>query len=363
MSIPSTQLLGPYTNFIADVYKQSLPAPNFLSSYFPGQTEMTLLISIFVLRDGEDLAVDVARGSQGNRNQWSISTEKMWQPPYFKEGFDVLSLQGYDAMLHPSLANAPQITSLVRTIAEKQGSITDMIKRSIEIMCSQVLMTGVLEMNITKGSLAGTGLTIDFKRKAASLPDLSGSAPWSTGSTDIFAQLKTDAQFLRTVGKTTDMDFDIIMGDLTFDAMLKNQTFLERQNLFNMKLDGIYPPKAIGTLGAVYQGKLSFGSFKGDVYTYPQTYDNVAVDGTRTSSFYIDSKKYVMLPKNPNFKTYYGAVPPLVDGAGNAQPMAGDFVFTDWVGQDKRSHNYDVESCPLPVPKAVDQMVTRKVLP
>lgn len=365
--IQETQLLGPYTNVIADVYKQMPQATNFLRSYFPSKIEMTRYISYFVMRDDEQVAVDVARGSEGNRNEWSIATEKVGDPLYFRENFDILPMQGYDALLNPALAVTPAgaaaLGSLVRTVAEKQASIRRKIERAIEIMCSQVLMTGVLEMNITNGSLQGTGISIDFKRKSASMPDLSGSAPWSTGATDVFAQMESDCTFLRTVGKTTDMEFDCLQGNAVFTAMLKNTTFLDRQNLFNMKLDSINPPKRISeTSGAVWHGRLSAGPYIVNIYTYPQTYDAVASNGTRTATNYIDTKKYVMLPKTPFFRTYFGAVPPIVDGSGNAQPMAGDFVFTDWVAQDKRSHNYDVESCPLVVPVGIDQMVTRKCL-
>lgn len=364
MSIPANQLLGPYTNVIADVYKQMPQATNFLRSYFPTQIELTRYISYFVMRDDEQVAVDVARGSEGNRNEWSIATEKVGDPLYFRESFDILPMQGYDALLNPQLALAPAgsaaLSSLIRTVAEKQMSLRRKIERAIEIMCAQILMTGVIDM-----TSAGTGITIDFKRKAASMPDTSITAPWTTGATDVFAQVEEDCSFIRSYGKTTDMEFDIIMGNATFDALLKNTTFLNRQNLFNMKLDTMNAPsRTTTTAGAVWHGSFSAGAYKVQVYTYPQTYDVLSVVAgniVRTPTQYIDTNKYVLLPKNPFFKTYFGAVPPLVDGSGNATPMAGDYVFTDWVAADKRSHNYDVESCPLPVPIAIDQFVTRKV--
>jgi len=365
MSIPTSQLLGPYTNVIADVYKQMPEATNFLTSYFPSKIELTRFISYFVMRDDEQVAVDVARGSEGNRNEWSIATEKVGDPLYFRENFDILPMQGYDALLNPSLALAPAgalaLSSLVRTVAEKQAAMIKKIKRAIEIMCAQILMTGVIEM-----SANGTGISIDYKRKAASLPDTSGTAPWSTGATDPYAQLEEDCTFIRAYGKTTDMEFDCIMGNAVYTALLKNTTFLSRQNLFNMKLDTVNPPqRTSATAGSVWNGRLSAGPYIVNVYTYPQSYDVLSVVAgniVRTPTQYIDTKKYVIIPKTPFFRTYFGAVPPIVDGSGNATPMAGDFVFTDWVAADKRSHNYDVESCPLPVPVAIDQIVTRKVL-
>lgn len=355
--VPQTQLLGPYTNIIADVYKQFPSTTNFLQSFFPSKIEMTRYVSWFILRDDEQVAVDVWRGSEGNRIQWTKATEKIGDPLYFRQTFDILPMMGYDAVQNPTLANAPQIAALVRTVAEKQASARNMIIRAIEKMCSQVLMTGKLTM-----SSLGTGIEIDFKRSAASLPDTSGSAPWSTITTDVYAQMETDCKLIRTAGKSTDMEFDAILGNAALDALLKNTVFLERQKLFNLKLDSLIPPvKASTTVGAASHGQISAGPYRINLWSYPQTYDTVS-NGVRTANDYIDTTKYVMLPKNPFFKTYFGAVPPLVDGNGNAQPMAGDFVFTDWVAADKRSHNYDVESCPLVVPIAIDQAVTRKVL-
>jgi hypothetical protein len=364
MSIQNTQLLGPYTNVIADVYKQMPEATNFLTSYFPSKIELTRFISYFVMRDDEQVAVDVARGSEGNRNEWSIATEKIGDPLYFRENFDILPMQGYDALLNPSLALAPAgalaLSSLVRTVAEKQAALIKKIKRAIEIMCAQILMTGVIEM-----SANGTGISIDYKRKAASLQDTSVSAPWTTGATDVYEQIETDCTFLRAYGKTTDMEFDLIAGNAAFNALLKNTTFLERQKSYNMKLDSVNPPARVSvTSGAVWNGRLSAGPYTVNIYTYPQSYDVLSVVGgniVRTPTQYIDTNKYVIIPKTPYFKTFFGAVPPIVDGSGNATPIAGDFVFTDWVAADKRSHNYDIESCPLPVPVAIDQIVTRKV--
>lgn len=356
--IPQTQILGPYTNIIADVYKQFPSTTNFLQSFFPSKIEMTRYISWFIMRDDEQVAIDVWRGSEGNRLQWTKATEKVGDPLYFRNNFDILPMMGYDAIQNPTLANAPQIASLVRTVAEKQASAKNMIVRAIEIMCSQILMTGKITM-----SSQGTGIEIDFKRSSASFPDTSVTAPWSTGATDVYAQMETDCKLLRTAGKCNDMEFDCIIGNNAIDALFKNTTFLERQKLFNLKWDSVVPPeKTSTTVGAAYHGQVSAGPYRINLWSYPQTYDIVS-NGVRTSNDYIDTTKYAMLPKNPFFRTYFGAVPPLVDGNGNAQPMAGDFVFTDWIAADKRSHNYDVESCPLPVPIAVDQAVTRKVIP
>ena len=365
MSIPSNQLLGPYTNVIADVYKQFPETTNFLRSYFPSQVEMTRYISYFVMRDGEQVAADVARGSNGNRNEWSKATEKIGDPPYFREFFDILSLQAYDALLHPELALTPAggmiLSELVRTLAEKQMSMRRKIERAIEIMCAQVLMTGVIDMTGNNG----TGIQIDFKRQALSLPDTSGTAPWSTIGTDVYAQMEADCTFIRQYGKSTDMEFDIIMGNSVWRSLLLTTIFIQRQNLFNMKLDSLNAPTRVSELaGCVWHGKMAVGPYNVQVYTYPQTYDVISVvagNTVRTPTYYVDDKKYVILPKTPKFKTFFGAVPPLVEN-GLSVPRAGDFVMTDWIAADKRSHNYDVESCPMPVPIAIDQMVTRKVL-
>lgn len=348
--ITASQALGKYTSRLETVYRERIKPTSFLRSKFPSKTSPTKLVSVMVQRGYEKIAVDCYRGTEGNRNKWSYSSEKIFEPLYFRENFDLTQLQLYDALFSlQGVQDAPKIAALLHSIADNQMEMQEKIERAIEVMCSQILMTGVVQM-----SSQGTGLSIDFKRKAASLVD--GTAgQYFADNVDLFAQAQADCTWIRQYGKVTAMEFDWVLGETAMTNLLKNTTFTTRNNLFHLSLDGVTPPEANTTTGAVYHGWISAGPYRVNLWTYPQYY-NDPVTGDMTA--YIDAKKAVMLPKNPNFFTFFGAVPQVIQPG--AAPIIGEFVFSDWVDQQKRAHLYEVESCPLPVPVGIDQFVTRR---
>lgn len=350
MSIALSQFLGPYTNTLADVYRERIKPTGFLRSKFPGRVSPTKLVSIMVQRGFEKVAVDVMRGTEGNRNQWSKSTEKIFEPLYFRENFDLTQLQLYDQLYLPrTVANAPGMLALLNSIADNQMEQREKIERAIEIMCSQVMMTGVIQM-----SSRGTGIEIDFKRKAASLVN-PGAGNYFANNVDIFANAQADATFLRTVGKCTGNEFDWTLGEQAMQDLLKNTVFTTRNNLFHLSLDAVMPPRFNEAIGAAYHGWITAGPYKINLITYPQYYDDII---TGLSTPYIDTKKAVMTPVQPVGFTFYGAVPQLI--APNAMPMVGDFINTDTRDEMKRAWLIEVESCPVVVPVKVDQMITRQ---
>jgi len=349
--ITLSQFLGKHTTTLEEVYRERIKPTSFLRSKFPSKVSPTKLVSIMVQRGFEKVAVDVMRGTEGNRNKWSKSTEKIFEPLYFRENFDLTQLQLYGQLFLPRLAaNAPGLLALLNSIADNQMEQQEKIERAIEIMCSQVLMTGVIQM-----SSQGTGIEVDFRRKAASFPD-AGAGNYFANNVNIFDQAQSDATFLRTVGKVTGNEFDWILGEDAMSDLMANTVFLGRANLFHMYLDGVVPPRFNETTGAVNHGWITAGPYKVNLITYPQYYDDIVTD---VSTGYIDPKKAVMVPANtnPGF-TFFGAVPQVI--APNAMPIVGEFVASDWVSQEKRAHLYEVESCPIVVPVKVDQMVTRK---
>lgn len=351
--ITISQALGKYTSKIEAVYRERIKPTGYLRSKFPSKVTTTKLVSIMVQRGFEKIAVDAARGTEGSRNKWTLSTQKIFEPLYFRENFDLTQLQLYDNLFsEQNLENAPMIAALINSIVENQIEQQEKIERAIEVMCAQVLMTGVIQM-----SSQGTGITIDYRRKAASLVD-PGAGQYFANNIDPFAQAQADATFLRQSGKTMNMTFDWIMGETAIANLFSNTQFTSRQNLFHMLLDGIVPSEANETTGAVYHGWISAGPYRVNLWSYPQYYDD-PITGIQTP--YIDTKKAVMLPTTPNFFTFFGAVPQVV--MPGAKPTIGEFVQTSWLDAPNRAYLYEVESCPIPVPVAIDQMVTRKCAP
>src|ERR1017187_8822852 len=97
-SISTTDAKGLFTNTLIDVYKEKIKSTNFLRSFFPTVESPSLEVSIEVQRGFEKTAVDVVRGTDGNRNTFSKTTEKIFIPPFYREYFDATQLQLYDRL-------------------------------------------------------------------------------------------------------------------------------------------------------------------------------------------------------------------------------------------------------------------------
>lgn len=350
-----SQAFPQYTQMLADVYREKVKPTNFLRSYFPDKVQATKLLSIMVERAYEQVAVDVYRGDEGNRNQWTQSSQKIFEPLYFRENFDLTTLQAYDALFVPQLQqNAALIFQLLETIIDKQQEQEAKIHRAIEIMCAQILQTGVIQM-----STQGTGISIDFKRKAASMYD--PAVKWD-GAGDPFADIQRQCKFLRTVGKATTKTFDVIMDEDALSAFLNNTIVKARQNLFNYAPDQLTMPIAQDeSAGWVSHGRFSAGPYRCNLIGYPAYYDVVS-GNTATSTPYLDSGSVIILPSNSDSKffTFFGAIPQVIKPG--AMPIVGNFINWDWITPDRKAHLFEVESAPIPVPVKVDQIANIQAL-
>ena len=352
MAIPISDFRALFTKTLIDVYKQRIAPVAFLRSFFPTVTSPTKEISIEVQRGFEKIAVDVIRGTEGNRNTFSRSTEKIFVPPYFREYFDATQLDLYDRVLgSQGNAQAPLFAALATTVADRIGDLQDKIERSYELQASQVLLTGIVTLV--------SGINIDFKRKAASLVDLNvgGAGGYFAANSDVYKQFENGCNFLRQVGKSADGTFNAICGSTALSDLFKNTTFLTRQNLFNMALDQIVGPQR-GALGMTYHGTLTCGSYKVNLWAYPQFYDD-PTSGVQTA--YIDPKKAVLIPMQPRFKMAFSAVPQLIGQPGQL-PVQGAYVVGEFIDQRKAVHDFDIQSAGIAIPVAVDQIYTMKAV-
>jgi len=254
-----------FTKKLQDVYQERIRPTTFLRSFFPSKTSPTKYVSIEVERGFEKIAVDVLRGTEGNRNMFSKSTEKIFEPPIWREYFDATQLDLYDRVLgSQGDAQAPLFAALMNTVADRLGMLQDKIERAKEKQCAEVLISGVV--SVTQGT------NIDFKRKAASIVDLTSSGGYWATNNDVFAQFEAAGNFLRTVGKSGDGVFNVVLGATALTDLYANTKFLARQNLFNMALDAVVGPVRNST-GAAFHGTISAGPYKFQLWSYPQYYD------------------------------------------------------------------------------------------
>lgn len=353
-TISSVDARARFTKALIDVYQERIRPTDFLRSFFPVTQSGALNVGVEVERMGEKIAADVQRGTEGNRNTFSLSTEKIWTPPLYAERFEMTELDLYDRVLgSQGNANENQFAALLNSASDRMGTIQDKIERSLEKQCSQVFMTGQVVLSAAE--------TINFKRSASSIVDLTSGSNGGYFSTNsaCFDQFKAGCDFLRQYGHSIDSTFVAIMGETALKDLLANTTFTGRQNLFNMALDQVQGPRR-NAKGAAFHGIITAGSYKVELWTYPQIYDAVdATTGTVTKTKYIDDRYFILIPQNPRFKMAHALVPQLITKPGQV-PSQATYVYDENIDDWRTSHQMRVRTTALAIPVAVDQIYTAK---
>jgi len=359
MALPANLALANFTNNLVKVYKQIPPVKNFLGMFFPALESNSRYLYWAVRREGEPVAVNVLRGTEGNRNTFSISTDKVVDPPYYRESFDLTQTDLYYRAWDSALINESYMSDYMAWAAEHLQSLHNKIKRAEEVQRAQFLDTGIVTL--------AQGASVDFGRTAASKPAYSAAYDWSTktaGVSDVnpFVTIAAQCKFLRTVGKVGGGNFIIIMGDSAKAAFDTNTFVLERQRTFNMKLDDLKPPFREAN-GSAYHGRISAGDYTLDIFTYPEYRD---VSGTPTA--YLDPKKVIVIPENPVWNQGYAAVPMLPKAGTSGMDITipgiqkGQYVVGDYVDQRATAWIMDIKSSSIVLPTAIDMVSTNQVL-
>jgi hypothetical protein len=340
-TISATDARGLYTKMLIEVYKERTAPTSFLRSFFPVKESPTKNISIEVQRGSERIAVDVQRGTEGNRNSFNNSTEKIFAPPFYREYFEATELDLYDVMMGQGTVDTAIVAAFIDSVADRLRILQDKIERSYELQCSQVLETGIVTLQ--------NGTNIDFKRKAASLVNLTGT-PWTSNSYNPLDHLAASCEYLRKTGKAQGNIFNVIMGSSVKAAFNTNTNITAIAEQFTRLnfMDLREPQRA--AVGGVSHGRIAAKDYILNIWTYPEFYDTADASGNS----YINAKKFVVLPENPNFKLAFAAVPQLIGGP----VKKGAFIVGEYKDERNTSHIFDIKSAGVAVPVAVDQIYT-----
>lgn len=345
--IPATQARALFTEALVDTYKEMPISTSFLRSFFPTALNNSRYVSIEVQRGFEKIATDIIRGADGNRNSAGRSTSKVFDPPYFNEYFDLTELDAYDRAFGSTGINESAIADLAVEAADNTRMLRDKIERAYELMCAQAFLTGVITLK--------NGDNVDFKRKAGSLVNTSGSNPWVTGSNDPRKDLAAAALFIRQNGKSQGGVFNVIMGSTALTQFLSNTTIQNAGDVLRIDSMSIRQPQR-DSLGATSHGSISAGDYRFNIWSYPEYYDNAA----GVSTPYLDPKKVIVLPEAPRFKMAFAGVPRLI--GGNMQMTPNDFFVHNIMDESKATDQIHVKSAGIPIITAVDQIFTAQVV-
>lgn len=347
MSIPAVQARPLFTKALVAQFKQLPVQTQFLSTFFPVVEKSTKELAIQIQRYKEKVAKDVERGTNGNRNQATKSTEKIFLPPLFKEYFDVTELHLYDRLFGATgNIDSALFNDLRDEAATELMELRKKIERAIELQCAQVLEDGIVTLN--------SGENIDFKRKADSMVDLGAGNYW-TSAVNPIEDIEAGCQFLRQVGKAQGNVFNMILGTDAKAALYDNTDLKETANLRRIDNVDLRMPQR-NQVGGTSHGQISAGDYTVRIWTYPEYYDN----DSDVSTAYMNSKKVVLIPENPKFIRGFAAVPQLIDEATTT--TKGAFLVQEYKDRRKKTIDYEISSAPLAIPVAVDQIYTAQVV-
>ena len=352
--ISLAQARAEYTNQLQAVYRERIMPTAFLRSFFVPKESQTKLISIVVRRGRELAAVDVQRGTEGNRNSFSKSSEKTFEPPFFNEFLEATEMDFYDRMWNAT--GSIEVTTFkmwLDELIENLDEVIFKIDRAYEIMCSQIFETGIVSIN--------AGTNIDFKRKAASLVANAAGNTWATGTVSPYETMEAGCTFIRTKGKSQGTVYNCIMGTTAFSDFMLNTIVKERNDLQHISLDSIKAPQRVSD--ATLHGQVTAGSYTVRIWTYNEFYDTASTSNNE----YINPKKIIILPEAPKFNMMYAGVQKLLgdngpkEGAG-LTGQKGRYHISEYLDVQHSSHKVIVKSAGVPVPVAVDQIYTVQVV-
>jgi len=356
--IPIQDARNIFTKAVVGVYEENIPAPSFLRSFFTTKTAVTKEVSIEVRRDTEKIAVDVLRGTDGNRNQFTRHSEKIFVPPFYNEYFDITALERYDrAFGHPEAGDYPTIGLLADEVGGKLLKLRNKIERAKERQCAQVFETGIVELK--------NGDNIDYKRRAESLVDLGSGGYWSDPTAPVEDQLIAGAKFIRNKGKNVYPELVLVLSSEGWANLKRTNWFDNEAKFVKVTLLDVNMPAQVGATGAVYAGRMTAGAYIYNVYLY----DEVYTDETGTTKPYLPTNKAVILPvQGHSFLMQHAGVPAILADTTQAEfneyigMIAGEYYVNNYIERKRKAHIFELYSAPLALPVSVDMIYTMQVL-
>lgn len=346
------------TKHLIDMYMEEAEAPMFLSGHFqspPRNFHTSEKVEIDVVRDDEDVAIVISDLSTGARlNESTLYTNKGFTPPIFDEkgavkAYDLIKRQpGVDPFQDPNYAlNAlAEAVKIFRRLERK-------IRRSIELMSSQVLQTGVLTLT----DAAGTELYgLDFAAKATHFPTV--TVAWSSVSTATpLADLESLAAVVRRDGKKKPNR--LVFGTSAFRYFKQNADVIAALDNRSMQLGSIAPE--VRGEGATFQGWVWIGHYRFEMWTYDGFYRDPSTGAHKP---YVADDAVIMLSEGGRLDLSYGAIPMIGERDPRALPFLPprmssserglDLTTNAWVTEDNKQLMVSAGTRPLTIPTAID---------
>lgn len=352
MSDASTKTL------IAEYFEES-ESPLFLSSFFkspPRNFHATEKVEVDIQRDDEAIAIvvtDIATGARMNEND--IYTNKGFTPPIFNEMGAITAYNQLKRRPGHMPFEDPQAAAQAVDEAFAIGrKLERKIRRSIELMASQVFQEGV----VTLTDAAGVSLySLDFQAKTTHFPN--AAVTWGADGTtgDPLADLSALGDTIRRDGKQA--PDRLVFGKTAWQRFIRNARVKEVLDNLRMNFGEIKPEMRGG--GASYRGKIVIDHYEYEMWMY-DGYFKHPVSGVLTP--YVGANKVIMAASSGRLDLSFGAIPRIVPPEQRAMPFLPERMSSSsrgldlstyaWVTQNGSSVMVEVGTRPLTIPTAID---------
>jgi hypothetical protein len=282
-------------------YQEEAPAPMFLAGHFqspPRNYHNSEKVKLDVQRDGRDIAVVVKDLSLGpNQNESNKFTSKEFTPPILDEEGLVLAWNQFDRLAgQDPFQDFEFVDKAMDDAFSVFRKLDAMIRRTTEVMASQVLRSGELEL----AGNDGTNYALNFQPKSSHFVTV--GTPWGTTGAQPMRDVAGLAEVIRRDGKSSPAK--LIFGEEALDLWLSDEEVKSRLDNRSMGL-GRVAPEPRGQ-GATFQGWVFVGHYQFEMWSYSESYTHPV---TKQDTPYVAHNEVLMLSSNGRLDLTFGGVP------------------------------------------------------
>lgn len=346
------------TTLLLERFKLEAGVPGYFASKFktgPRNIHTTEKVEIDILREEEDLAVPVQSITSGYRNnERDKFVNKGFTPPIFKESFGIVAFEqikrqaGQNPFENPEFARnaGDQAFDGVRLLSNK-------VRRSLELMGSQVLQTGVISLTDSAGVVI---YTLDFGvRSTHKVTTTAWAVDGSTGTP--LSDISSLAQVIRKDGKRRPNQ--ITFGNGAMQRFLANTKVQLQLDKFKFNLGALNP--GMRNEDATFYGYIWIDNYQYELWLLDSYYRNAQ---TLTLTPYMADNRVILSTADARLDLSWGLIPRIVPSDARAAQFLPPRMTALDVGLDMQPYSYipaDGESLvmnlgarPLTIPTEID---------
>lgn len=340
-------------------FEQMAPAPKFLSSFFktnPQSFHSSEKIEIDVIREDEDIAIplpDITSGARNNENSKFVNKE--WTPAILREKGGIVA---YDQMKRQAGETSYDDPNFLRSagnqIVSMGRKLLNKLRRTVELMCSQVLQTGAIALVDASGT---TIFSESFAVKSTHM--ITASTAWATDGTtgDPLADISAAARVIRKDGKRK--PDRLLFGNSALQRFLANAKVKAALDKTTLNIAVLNP--ANRSEDATFVGMIWIDNYQYEIWLYDGWYKHPQ---TGTLTPYIADDNVIILSSPARLDLTFGAIPyiaqpdpraaQLIGGRMSSVDGAFDFTPNAYIADDNVSLVLELGTRPLAIPVEID---------